>query len=218
MRKRMGMQVVIRDYVLSRDYYWLAGNRNWSIHIKALHEQIKLDLEWTTKEYERYYNRKRRDSPAMKRGDRVYLKRRSFGQKRYNIRQMDKLDAQQNRTIWSPCLGELLMGVVEARHEWPACNSGSINWNAKRNSYLHIYGNPRLMQVCIVVNTTTIPAAGRDKWYFRSFVLDILVYVDPDIYQNQLAHSKLMRKIEVRVDFGISAMGGQVPFVYAIMI
>jgi hypothetical protein len=34
----------------------------------------------------------------MKKGDRVYLKRRSFGQKRYNIRtkrQMDKLDAQQ---------------------------------------------------------------------------------------------------------------------------
>ena len=67
-------------------------------YIKVLHEQIKLDLGWTTKEYERYYNRKRRDSPIMKKGDRVYLKRRSFGQKRYNIRtkrQMDKLDAQQ---------------------------------------------------------------------------------------------------------------------------
>ena len=34
----------------------------------------------------------------MKKGDRVYLKRRSSGQKRYNTRtkrQMDKLDAQQ---------------------------------------------------------------------------------------------------------------------------
>ena len=45
----------------------------WQEIENGQYEQIKLDLEWTTKEYERYYNRKRRDSPAMKKGDRVYL-------------------------------------------------------------------------------------------------------------------------------------------------
>jgi RNase H-like domain found in reverse transcriptase/Reverse transcriptase (RNA-dependent DNA polymerase)/Integrase zinc binding domain/Chromo (CHRromatin Organisation MOdifier) domain/Integrase core domain len=53
--------------------------------MRIIHESIRNEIEWTTNQYKRYYDRKRKPAEQLKAGTRVYLKRRTTGQKRFNI-------------------------------------------------------------------------------------------------------------------------------------
>jgi hypothetical protein len=66
--------------------------------MKIMHENIRREIDWATMKYKKYYDKKRRDSPDIQPGTRVYLKRRTTGQSRFNIRtgrESAKLDSLQ---------------------------------------------------------------------------------------------------------------------------
>ena len=57
-----------------------------STRMKTYHQNIGLEHQWAKEQYKRYYDKQRRDAPELNIGDRVYLRRRTSGQKRFNIR------------------------------------------------------------------------------------------------------------------------------------
>jgi hypothetical protein len=66
--------------------------------MKIYHQSIKMEIEWATEQYKKYYDMKREDTEQLKEGTRVYLKRRTTGQKGFNIKtdkQSTKLDHLQ---------------------------------------------------------------------------------------------------------------------------
>ena len=56
--------------------------------LKALHQQLSRDIAFIALRTAKYYNKKREDAPALKRGDKVYLLRRNIK----TTRPSDKLD------------------------------------------------------------------------------------------------------------------------------
>ena len=66
--------------------------------MKAYHRNIQIEQDWAKEQYKKYYDRKRSEAPELKEGDRVYLRRRTPGQRRFNIRtekESTKLDHLQ---------------------------------------------------------------------------------------------------------------------------
>lgn len=64
--------------------------------MEIIHAQVKLDIEWQEAIMKRYYDSKRSNTPTFRKGDRVYLRRRTMGETRYNIktkRPSQKLDS-----------------------------------------------------------------------------------------------------------------------------
>ena len=69
-----------------------------SQQMKIVHQSISQEIDWATKEFKRHYDNKRREAPRIEVGSHVYLKRRSTGQKQFNIktlRDSAKLDSLQ---------------------------------------------------------------------------------------------------------------------------
>ena len=69
-----------------------------SERMKAYHQNIQTEHYWAKEQYKKYYDRKRSEAPELKEGDRVYLRRRTPGQKKFNIRtekESTKLDHLQ---------------------------------------------------------------------------------------------------------------------------
>lgn len=56
--------------------------------LKALHEQLRLDVEFVALQMGKYYNRRHQEAPKLKKGDKVYLLRKNIRTKRPN----NKLD------------------------------------------------------------------------------------------------------------------------------
>jgi RNase H-like domain found in reverse transcriptase/Reverse transcriptase (RNA-dependent DNA polymerase)/Integrase zinc binding domain/Chromo (CHRromatin Organisation MOdifier) domain len=68
----------------------------WVERMKNIHRQVKLDIDWQEAETKKYYDRKRSKAEELNVNDRVYLRRRTTGEKTYNIRTertATKLDA-----------------------------------------------------------------------------------------------------------------------------
>jgi reverse transcriptase-like protein/integrase-like protein/chromodomain-containing protein len=66
-----------------------------STRMKKIHEQVRLDLDWSKVKSKEYYDKKRSNAPELKVGSYVYLRRRTLGKKDYNIqtkRPSNKLD------------------------------------------------------------------------------------------------------------------------------
>ncbi|QKX57713.1 uncharacterized protein TRUGW13939_04831 [Talaromyces rugulosus] len=64
--------------------------------LQALHQTISKDIKWAENRMKTYYDKKREDAPILKKGEKVYLLRRTIGQKKFNIpskRPSNKLDA-----------------------------------------------------------------------------------------------------------------------------
>jgi len=60
-----------------------------------LHQQISLEIKWNQEQMKKYYDKGRVEAPNLKRGDRVYLRRRTKGNSRDNIftkKESTKLD------------------------------------------------------------------------------------------------------------------------------
>ena len=62
------------------------GETSQQERMKIIHKEVERDLEWTEKERKRYYDQKRVESHPLKRGERVYLRRKTIGNKQDNIR------------------------------------------------------------------------------------------------------------------------------------
>ena len=60
------------------------GNNQGRIQI--FHEMIKNELDWNKQIQKRYYDKGRVEAINLKEGDRVYLRRRTVGEKKFNIR------------------------------------------------------------------------------------------------------------------------------------
>src|SRR5882762_10729960 len=63
--------------------------------MKRIHEEVRLDIEWTKQTMKRYYDSHRKEGQALRVNDRVYIRRRTSGEKSYNIktkRESQKLD------------------------------------------------------------------------------------------------------------------------------
>ena len=57
-----------------------------------------MDIEWNKIQQKKYYDKRRVEAPSLKEGDRVYLRRRTIGQKKFNVkteRTSTKLDHLQ---------------------------------------------------------------------------------------------------------------------------
>jgi Chromo (CHRromatin Organisation MOdifier) domain/Integrase core domain len=54
--------------------------------LKIFHETIKNELDWNKQIQKKYYDKGRVEAFHLKEGDRVYLRRRSVGEKKFNIR------------------------------------------------------------------------------------------------------------------------------------
>ena len=54
----------------------------------TIHENIAKEIEWNRNQQKKYYDQRRVEAPILKRGDKVYLKRRTMGQKKFNIRSL----------------------------------------------------------------------------------------------------------------------------------
>ena len=66
--------------------------------MRIYHESIKMEQEWMKEQYKRYYDEKRVEAPTLEEGGRVYLRRRTLGQKKFNVktlRESTKLDQLQ---------------------------------------------------------------------------------------------------------------------------
>ena len=65
-------------------------------HMQRMHNTMSKDIQWAEQKMKRYYDMKREDAPVLKKGERVYLLRRTPGSKTFNIkskRPSDKFDA-----------------------------------------------------------------------------------------------------------------------------
>ena len=54
--------------------------------MKVIHDKVRRDLDWNEAIQKKYYDKKRVEALKLKEGDRVYLKRRTPGNIRFNIR------------------------------------------------------------------------------------------------------------------------------------
>jgi hypothetical protein len=54
--------------------------------MKTFHENIRTEQLWMQENYKRHYDTKRKEAPDLQKGDRVYLRRRTVGNKEFNIR------------------------------------------------------------------------------------------------------------------------------------
>jgi hypothetical protein len=66
-----------------------------SERMAIIHKEIRLDIEWMKKLTKNFYDKKRVESFTLKEGDKVYLRRRTSGEKSFNIktgRTSQKLD------------------------------------------------------------------------------------------------------------------------------
>jgi hypothetical protein len=66
-----------------------------SERMEIIHKEVKLDIEWIKNLTKSFYDRNRVESFSLKEGDRVYLRRRTSGEKVFNIktgRTSQKLD------------------------------------------------------------------------------------------------------------------------------
>jgi hypothetical protein len=66
--------------------------------MKSYHRNIQMEHHWAKEQYKKYYDQKRSEAPTLNKGDRVYLRRRTSGQKRFNVRterESTKLDHLQ---------------------------------------------------------------------------------------------------------------------------
>ena len=85
----------------TRDRGWdrpTDGGTPLAERMKTYHRNIQLEQQWAREQYKRYYDKKRSEAPNLREGDRVYLRRRTPGQKRFNIksdRESTKLDHLQ---------------------------------------------------------------------------------------------------------------------------
>jgi chromodomain-containing protein/integrase-like protein len=64
--------------------------------MKRIHKEVELDLEWNKLMTKKYYDLKRNKTPQFQVGERVYLRRRTSGERTYNIktgRASQKLDS-----------------------------------------------------------------------------------------------------------------------------
>jgi transposase InsO family protein len=69
-----------------------------SRQMKIVHQGISREIAWATQMYKRYYDDKRRTGPEINEGMHVYLRRRTSGQRQFNIKtpkQSTKLDSLQ---------------------------------------------------------------------------------------------------------------------------
>jgi transposase InsO family protein len=57
-----------------------------SERMKTYHRTIQMEQNWAKDQYKSYYDRKRSEAPKIQQGDRVYLRRRTPGQRKFNIR------------------------------------------------------------------------------------------------------------------------------------
>jgi hypothetical protein len=63
--------------------------------LAIIHRQVELEIDWLNQQTKEYYDRTRREPVSLKMGDRVYIRRRTSGEKKYNIttkRTSQKLD------------------------------------------------------------------------------------------------------------------------------
>jgi Chromo (CHRromatin Organisation MOdifier) domain len=63
--------------------------------LRNLHNQISMEIKWNHEQAKRYFDKRRVEAPNLKRGDRVYLRRRTKGNTRDNIftkKESSKLD------------------------------------------------------------------------------------------------------------------------------
>jgi hypothetical protein len=66
-----------------------------SERMAIIHKEVRLDIEWMKKLTKNFYDKKRVESFTLKEGDKVYLRRRTSGEKSFNIktgRTSQKLD------------------------------------------------------------------------------------------------------------------------------
>ena len=85
--------------------------------MERIHEQVRLDLEWSKVKTKEYYDKKRSDAPELKVGSYVYLRRRTHGKKDYNIqtkRPSNKLDCVHQGPL--PAHGAEAHRVLDACH------------------------------------------------------------------------------------------------------
>jgi Integrase zinc binding domain/Chromo (CHRromatin Organisation MOdifier) domain len=54
--------------------------------MRIIHKEVELDLEWASAQRKKYYDRKRVEPFTLKKGERVYLRRRTSGKKKSNIK------------------------------------------------------------------------------------------------------------------------------------
>jgi len=63
--------------------------------MNRVHQEVKLDIDWTKRITKQYYDQHRNDGQKIQVNDRVYIRRRTSGDKNYNIktkREKQKLD------------------------------------------------------------------------------------------------------------------------------
>jgi hypothetical protein len=69
-----------------------------SRQMKIVHRNISQEIAWASQAYKKYYDEKRRKGPEIKEGMHVYLRRRTSGRRKFNIKtskQSAKLDSLQ---------------------------------------------------------------------------------------------------------------------------
>jgi hypothetical protein len=54
--------------------------------MKSIHTQIAKDLSWNNEQMKKHFDKKRVEAPSLREGDRVYLRRRTKGSNRDNIK------------------------------------------------------------------------------------------------------------------------------------
>jgi len=52
----------------------------------TIHKEVRQDMEWNKKMIKSYYDKKRVEMFSLKEGDKVYLRRRTVGEKEFNIK------------------------------------------------------------------------------------------------------------------------------------
>jgi Chromo (CHRromatin Organisation MOdifier) domain len=60
-----------------------------------IYQQMAKDIEWEAVQAKKYYDKRRMEAPNLKRGDRVYIRRRTAGSRDFNLRSLrpsQKLD------------------------------------------------------------------------------------------------------------------------------
>jgi RNase H-like domain found in reverse transcriptase/Reverse transcriptase (RNA-dependent DNA polymerase)/Integrase zinc binding domain/Chromo (CHRromatin Organisation MOdifier) domain/Integrase core domain len=63
--------------------------------MRIIHQKVRNDIEWQEREMKRYYDKGRSNATKLSKGDRVYIRRRTMGEKQFNIktkRPAQKLD------------------------------------------------------------------------------------------------------------------------------
>jgi hypothetical protein len=54
--------------------------------MKIFHKAIKNEIDWNKQIQKKYYDKGRVEAINLREGDRVYLRRRTAGEKKFNIR------------------------------------------------------------------------------------------------------------------------------------